>query len=251
MADVADTDVQSLISAIVSGEVDQVRRLLAARPALATARLTGNPRSMLHHATDWPGHRPNVATSIALLVAAGADPNTAMPQGDDIEIAETPLHWAASANDIEALDALLDAGAAVDALGGIFGGCTPYQEAIIFENYDAARQLLRRGATNYLPGAAALGAAELIDGFFGDDGIVRTDSAVLPHWNSVPVAQSLLDRAFQFACRAGHLTVAKGLLRRGADHTAATPVHTTARDEAQSNGHADVVEWLQSIETSR
>jgi len=55
----------------------------------------------------------------------------------------------------------------------------------------------------------------------------------------------VLDRAFQFACRAGHLTIATKLLARGADPHAKTPADTTAADEAQDNGHEHVVRWLQ------
>ena len=245
MAD--DPDIQSLVSAIVAGDTAQVADLLERMPELAGATLQGNPRSMLHHATDWPAHRPNVATTIGLLVRAGADPNVGMPPSDDTKVAETPLHWAASANDTAAAGALLDAGADVDSLGGIFGGCTPYEEAIIFEKYDAARQLLERGATNYLPGAAALGADDLIDSYFDADGNVRTDVGVLPNWDPLPAPQVVLDRAFQFACRAGHLAISKRLLDRGADPTAITPANTSALDEARENGHSHVVEWLTSL----
>lgn len=243
----ADPDVRSLVSAILAGDTERVGDLLERRPELASATLEGNPRSMLHHATDWPAHRPNVATTIGLLVRAGADPNVAMPLSDDLKVAETPLHWAASANDTAAVGALLDAGAEVDVLGGIFGGCTPYEEAIIFEKYDTARQLLERGATNYLPGAAALGAEELIDNYFDVDGNVRTDIGVLPNWDPLPAPQTVLDRAFQFACRAGHLAISKRLLDRGADPTAITPADTSAMDEASENAHSDVVDWLTSL----
>jgi ankyrin repeat protein len=170
-----------------------------------------------------------------------------MPPADDPAVAETPLHWAASANDVAAVDALVAAGADVDALGGIFGGCTPYEEAIIFENYDAARRLLAAGATNYLPGAAALGDDALIDQFFDAAGEVRLDVGVLPHWSVVPPKKIILDRAFQFACRAGHLGIAKHLLRRGADLDALTPTNSSALDEAVENNHADVVDWLTSL----
>lgn len=235
-----------LVAAILAGDIDLVSQLLATDPQLATATLPGNPRTMLHHATDWPGHRPNVAATIALLVAAGADPDAAMPPGDHPEVAETPLHWAASANDVPAIGALLAAGAEVDAVGGLFGGCTPFEEAIIFENYDAARSLLAAGATNYLPGAAALGDEEVIDSFFDDALELRADVGVLPHWNSLPAKQTILDRAFQFACRAGHLRIAQQLLERGADLGALTPVNSSALDEAVGNDHADVVAWLRS-----
>ncbi len=125
----------------------------------AVARLTSLPRCWLmiansrtssprttrgrcfNHATDWPGHWDNVADSIHLLVQAGANVEVRFPS-DSPKVAETPLHWAASSGDAAAVEALLDAGATVDVFGGIFGGCTPFAEAIIFENYDAARLLL-------------------------------------------------------------------------------------------------------------
>ncbi len=233
-----------LTRAIVVGDLDRIDELLAEDPTLATATLPGNPRSMLHHATDWPGHRPRVAETIARLVDAGADPDRAMPPSDDGLVAETPLHWAASSNDVEAIDALLATGATVDMLGGVFGGCTPFEEAIIFEQYDAARRLLAGGAANYLPGAAALGMASLVDTFFDAQGVLRTDVGALPHWSTFPPVQTVLDRAFQFACRAGHLGIAASLRERGADVTSTMPTGTTALEEARSHGHDDVVAWL-------
>lgn len=242
---VAD-DLDDLVTAIVAGDVDRVGALLGEDPSRATATLPGNPRSMLHHATDWPGHRPGVADTIALLVAAGADPDVAMPASEDGVVAETPLHWAASCDDVAAIDALLAGGATVDALGGIFGGCTPFEEAIIFDNDAAARRLLEAGATNYLPGAAALGRTDLIDSFF-DGSDLRTDVGVLPHWATFPPVQIVLDRAFQFACRAGHLDIARTLHGRGADPSSITPAGTSALDEASGNGHDHVVAWLDGL----
>ena len=46
-------------------------------PDLAGARI-GDPntsRSLLHAATDWPGHYPNGPAVVALLVEAGAEVN--------------------------------------------------------------------------------------------------------------------------------------------------------------------------------
>ena len=104
------------VAAIAAGDLETLRRLLAANPSLVTARLgdddpDGMSRSLLHVATDWPGHFPEVAASIAVLVAAGADVNARF-RGPH---AETPLHWAASSDDVAALDALLDAGADIGA----------------------------------------------------------------------------------------------------------------------------------------
>jgi ankyrin repeat protein len=68
-------------------------------------------RTLLHAATDWPGHYPRNVETVTLLLRAGAevDARFAGPH------TETPLHWAASSDDVEVLDALLDADADIEA----------------------------------------------------------------------------------------------------------------------------------------
>lgn len=53
----------------------QSPQLLADHPELATARIGDETmsRTLLHAATDWPGHVPDAGAVIAALVAAGAD----------------------------------------------------------------------------------------------------------------------------------------------------------------------------------
>ena len=75
---------------------------------------------LLHVATDWPGHYPNGPQVIAVLVDAGAEVGTRFTGPH----AETPLHWAASSDDVSALDALLDRGADIEADGAVIGGGT-------------------------------------------------------------------------------------------------------------------------------
>jgi len=88
----------------------------------ATTRLRDHgDRTLLLVATDWLGHFPNVRGTIAALVDVAA-PSI----GDHTE---TPLHWAASSDDIEALDALLDVGANIEARGAVIGGGTPLADA--------------------------------------------------------------------------------------------------------------------------
>jgi hypothetical protein len=75
--------------------------------------------------------------------------------------AETPLHWAASSDDVAVLDALLDSGANIEAPGSVIGGGAPLADAVAFGQWQAARHsMLRAGAAlgNWSSGCAA-GAA--------------------------------------------------------------------------------------------
>ena len=66
----------ALVVAIRSGDVEQLRAILAAKPALASARLaTGSfgLRGPLHVVTDWPGYYPHGPEVVRRLIAAGAD----------------------------------------------------------------------------------------------------------------------------------------------------------------------------------
>jgi uncharacterized protein len=72
-----------LADAIRRGEVEVL-------PGVANTRPDGQ-RTLLHVATDWPGHFPNVRQTIERLAAHGAELNAAFHGSH----AETPLHWAA------------------------------------------------------------------------------------------------------------------------------------------------------------
>ncbi len=96
--DPADPRATAAVEAIHEGDVPRLRQLLADHPDLATSALgnTQMTRSLLHVATDWPGHYPNGPQVIAALVDAGADVGARFTGPH----AETPLHWAASSDDL-------------------------------------------------------------------------------------------------------------------------------------------------------
>ncbi|MCU1503456.1 MAG: hypothetical protein JWM12_2810 [Ilumatobacteraceae bacterium] len=102
-----DPRVAPLTAAIIGGDAAGLRALLAADPELATARIGDErqARTPLHVATDFPGHLPRIAATIGTLVDAGADLDAPFVGRH----AETPLHWAASCDDVEAIDALVAA----------------------------------------------------------------------------------------------------------------------------------------------
>ncbi len=144
--------------AIRSGDVQALKNLLREDPTLATARIDGS-RTLLHVATDWPGHFPNGPTVVAILIEHGADVNAPFVGRHS----ETPLHWAASCDDIAVLDALLDRGANLEARGGVIGGGTPLSDAVAFGQWQAARRLVERGAQTSLWEAAAVGMIDRVE----------------------------------------------------------------------------------------
>jgi hypothetical protein len=214
------------ITAIHLGDLTTLRDLLAEHPDLATTRLIRHGgRTLLHVATDWPGHHPDAAATIAALVAAGADPNAPCLG----EHPETPLHWAASSNDLEAIDALLDAGADINAPGAVIAGGTPMADATAFGNWAAARRLLDRGADTTLFEAAALG---LID-------------RVHHHLDTQRPDTTTITSGFWGACHGGHITTATVLLNHGADINWVGYDDLTPLDAARRSEATDLTAWLE------
>ena len=79
------------VEAISRGDTKTLKRLLREDSNLANTRID-DKRTLLHVATDWPGHFPNNTETIAELIASGADVNAEFVGRHS----ETPLHWAAS-----------------------------------------------------------------------------------------------------------------------------------------------------------
>ena len=149
-------------------------------------------------ATDWPGNFPNGAATVAALIASGTEVNARFTGAHT----ETALHWAASCDDVAALDALLDRGADIEAPGAVIGGGTPLADAVAFGQWQAARRLVERGARTTLWQAAALGLMARIEEHFATD---------------APPAPDEVTNAFWCACHGGQRSSAEYLLDRGAD----------------------------------
>jgi ankyrin repeat protein len=220
------------VHAIRSGDVDALARLLHEHAWLATARLgdddpDGMSRTLLHVATDWPGHFPNVAATIGALVEAGADVDARFRGPHE----ETPLHWAASSDDVEALDALLDAGADIEAPGAVLGGGPALADARGFKQWRAAFRLVERGARATLVDAATMGMFELV---------VESFSGVAPRPDPEEIT-----RAFWGACHGGRQRCARYLLDRGAELNWVPPWEDlTPLDAADREGAGQLARWL-------
>lgn len=222
---------KSIVEAIHRGDVPALELLLRDHPGLATARILagrcqgGGARTLLHIATDYPGNFPNGPAIVETLVAAGADVNARFGGAHT----ETPLHWAASCDDVAVLDKLLDLGADIEATGAVIAGGTPLSDAVAFGQWKTANRLIKRGAKANLWQAAALGLMDRVAARFADD--------------SQPTADDVT-QAFWLACHGGQRTTAEYLLERGADinwvgYDNLTPLGAAERSEA-----AEVVNWL-------
>ncbi|MGO9558359.1 MAG: ankyrin repeat domain-containing protein [Acidimicrobiales bacterium] len=160
-----DPTAVELLVAVRAGDVDLVRRLLSENPDLARARFAarGGTSTALHFATDWPGYFPNGPGIVKLLIASGADPNALTTRGGSDTPGpgcETPLHYAASSDDVDVAAALIDDGADVEAPGGSIG--TPLDNAVGYACWHVARLLVMRGArVEKVWHAGALGMLEL------------------------------------------------------------------------------------------
>jgi ankyrin repeat protein len=193
----------SLVQAIRGGELEELRRLLGEHPGLAAARIEGamgGSRTPLHVATDWPGYFPNGPAVVAALVEAGADVDA---RGEGKGAAETPLHWAASSDDVEVASALIEAGADIEAPGASIADGVPLDNAIAYGCWQVARLLVERGArVDKLWHAAALGMRARVEELL---------AAAPP-----PSAQDVTDALYQ-ACSGAQRRMAEYLLARGAD----------------------------------
>jgi uncharacterized protein len=200
-----DSRAVAVISAIRSGDLEGFGHLLDDNPGLATARIVdaqGVSRTLWHIATDWPGHFPNSAMTVAALVAAGADVNARVTHPSRPECQETPLHWAVSSDDVAALDALLDCGADMEAPGAVFAGGAPLSHAVVFAQWKAASRLIERGARTTIWQAAALGLLDRVEEYCE---------------RQPPPSPNEITNAFWNACRGGHRQTAEYLLGRGAE----------------------------------
>ena len=225
-----------LLLAVRGGDVEAIQRLLRNDPALASARLGGKDdgtATPLHLVTDWPGYFPNGPQIVQLLIDAGADPNartTGRP--GDTDPGETPLHYAASSDDVDVAEALIERGADIEAPHGSIG--TPLDNAVGYGCWHVARLLVTRGATvDKTWHAAALGMLGRLETLLGND----------------PPAQDV-SQAFWHACTGGQRRAAEYLLSRGADlNWEPDYAHGTPLDAASGLGtrQENVISWLREL----
>jgi uncharacterized protein len=240
-----ESPVAPAIAAIRTGDVETLARLLRVTPELAHASIARpacgdravHTFPLLHVATDWPGHFPRVAETIAMVLAAGADVDAHATGA----ATETALHGAASSDDLDALDALLDAAADLEAAGAVIAGGTALDDAVAFAQWRAARRLVERGAETAIWHAAALGLVDRIEAYFA----AGRPPARYP-WGA-HVERDDVTVAFWAACHGNQLGAARYLLERGADrHWRAPWDGLSPLAAAHRSGATEIVAWLAS-----
>jgi uncharacterized protein len=213
------------------GDLTGLRQILDRHPELRHTTVDGQ-RTLLHVATDWPGHFPNGPAIAKILIDGGADINAPFTGRHS----ETPLHWAASSNDVAVLDTLLDHGANIEAPGGVIGGGTPLADAVAFGQWQAASRLVERGARTTLWQAAALGLMPRVEHYFSGE---------------PPPSAAEVTNAFWCACHGGQRVAAEYLLDRGADLNWIGYERLSPLDAALRSGADSVLDWLRGVGARR
>jgi hypothetical protein len=219
-----------LVLALRTGNTAAVKHLLKDNPGMARARIgaRGGTRTPLHVVTDWPGYFPEGPQMARLLIAAGAEVDAVDTPGPQ----ETPLHYAASSDDVDVAEVLIDAGADMEKPGGSIG--TPLDNAIGYACWHVARLLAARGArVDKLWHAAPLGMLTRLQELLAEE---RTEDEI--------------SQAFWHACAAGQRRTAELLLEEGASlEWVPSYGRGMPLDAARSLGtrQENVINWLREL----
>lgn len=220
------------MAAVHAGDHETLRRVVEENPDVATSRLGGiaQSRTALHIVTDWPGYFPNGPRIAQLLIDAGANVND---RGTNVGEGETPLHWAASSDDVDVAAVLIEGGADLEVPNGSIG--TPLDNAIGYGCWHVARLLVARGAkVDKLWHAAALGLLDRLEVLLAEESEHTPER---------------ISQAFWHACDGGQRRAAELLLGQRADlnwtpdYGQGTPLDAARR---QGTREVNVIEWLES-----
>src|ERR1044072_5840158 len=244
------------MKAIEADDLETFKSLIAADPSLATSRSTCSHPTLLQCLVLDGKDKSNAVEMAKVLIDAGAELNE-------------PLVAAASIDNRQVAELLLDRGAAIDGTGG----WTPLEEALYWNSRNVIALFLERGARiQNIRTAAGLGRTDLIEGYFNSDGSLRPEAGRI-NWpwgnleeilasNHPPKGknslsdrvnawsqdrQGIVNNAFVYACMHGHIDAAKLLLEKGAEINAIPggfDFAGTGLHYAALNGHRSMVEFL-------
>jgi len=215
--DSPDARFEAAADAIVTGDIQTLRQLLAQDPSLISARSHRSHNATLLHyvaANGIEGFRQktpkNIVDIAKLLLDSGADiratSNAYGGPSTVLGLAATSIHPFRSGVDQPLLETLLDRGASTESPAGAGSGQSAILGCLTNGRGNAAALLAARGARLNLETAAGAGRMDVVQSFFTDDGKLKP-----------PATQRQLQRGFLWACQFGHLAIAEFLLDRGAD----------------------------------
>jgi ankyrin repeat protein len=230
-----DAKFQPVVEAIMAGDIDQLKSLLAAQPSLATDRSSRSHPTLLQCLVLDAKDQPNQIEMARVLIDAGAE-------------IDGPLIAAACIGNTTAAEALLDAGAAING----DGAWSPLEEALYWGFQETVQMLVKRGATVHnLRIAAGLGRVDVIEGFFTGDGSLKPEAGMISSpfaWKRGKGApQDVIDNALIYACISNRIDAVEYLLKRGARINAIPPGFDyagTALHYAALFGHRELVDLL-------
>ncbi len=238
---------EAAASAIVTGDLTTLERLLREHPTLIRVRSTREHRATLLHyvaANGVENYRQvtpnNIAEIAEVLLAAGADIDAeADVYGGGcttLGLVATSAPPAIAGVQRDVIDVLLEHGARMD-LPATGGNQQSLVRACLANGQpQAAAYVASRGAPLDLPGAAGIGRIDVVKGFFTLDGDP----------NAHATNGQIVD-GFALACTYGHAEVVDFLLHRGIDVDAPLREHGeghTGLHVAAFHGHVDVVRVL-------
>jgi len=204
--------------AVVNGDVTTLERLLRENPRLIRERSTREHRATLLHyvsangVEDFRQKTPENAVEVAkILLRAGSEVEAVAAcygGSKTLDLVATSIHPAHAGVQIELLETLLNAGAAIEGFPGksVVNGC------LANGRREAAEFLARRGARLDLEGAAGVGWLDLVRGFFNEDSSPKANAT-----------RAQMQTGFMWACEFGRDSVIEFLLDKGVD--VATEVH--------------------------
>jgi ankyrin repeat protein len=232
---------EAAVDAVVSGDLDTLRRLLREHPGLAAARSSrAHGGTLLHYvsANGVEGYRqttpPNVVAIARLLLDAGADVNAkavCYGGGDTpLGLTATSMHPHTAGVMIPLLEALVAAGAEVN---GRDGGYGIVRACLANGQPEAAHSLMEHGADVDLEEAAGMGRLDVVRRF------VAPDATLLHDATARQLAEGL-----KYACGYGREEVVRYLLAAGVDPALHAEDGATGLHWAAYGGRAEVVEAL-------
>jgi ankyrin repeat protein len=246
---------EAAADAIVDGDTEVLRSLIAARPALVRARSAFAHRATLLHYVAANGvensrqwQSPPDAVEIAtILLRAGAEPDATCELygggSTTLTLVVSSVHPARAGVQVGLVETLIDFGAAVD---GVDGHGAPLVTALLFGYDRAAAALARRGARiDTLFAAAGLGRLALVRGFFDEHGHVKPGMRLQPLYGIVAdTPQAQAEQALVIACKHRRLEVVEFLLQQQLDKAARDSQGMTGLHLAAWHGHIDLLELL-------